>query len=72
MLVKIAIVLLLLFIVFNLIKALFIMLKNDPNGPSMSKFLGRRVLLSVIAMLLIIGAIMLGIITPNSSPFTHS
>ncbi|SFD36153.1 DUF2909 family protein [Pseudoalteromonas denitrificans] len=69
MLVKIIIVLLLLFIVFNLFKALFVMLKNDPDGPSMSQLLGRRVLFSAIAMIVIIAAIMLGLITPNSGPF---
>ncbi|PAJ73817.1 hypothetical protein CJF42_13895 [Pseudoalteromonas sp. NBT06-2] len=69
MLVKIIIALLLIFIVLNLFKALFVMLKNDPDGPSISQLLGRRVMFSAFAMIFIIVAIMLGWITPNSSPF---
>ncbi len=68
MLVKIIIIALLLFVVFNLFRALFIMLKNDPEGPNPSTFLGRRVIFSVVILMLIIVAIATGIITPNASP----
>lgn len=65
---KAVIVGLLLFIVFNLFRALFIMLKNDPNGPKVSTFLGRRVLFSAVVIILIIIAMGTGIIQPNPSP----
>jgi len=44
MLVKIALICLLVFVVFQLFRALWLMLKNDPNQVSMSKHLGRRVM----------------------------
>jgi exosortase/archaeosortase family protein len=65
---KILIVGLLLFIVFNLFRALFIMLKNDPNGPKMSTFLGKRVMFSALLLLLILLAMSFGLITPNPRP----
>jgi exosortase/archaeosortase family protein len=66
--VKIIIVALLIFIVFNLFRALFIMVKNDPNGPKMSTFLGRRVGFSALVLLLIIVAVAFGLIEPNARP----
>lgn len=69
MAVKIIIGLLLLFMIYNLFKAMMIMLKGDPNQPSMTKFIGRRVLASAVIIGLIILAMMLGWITPNPRPY---
>lgn len=66
---KILIIGFLLFIVFNLFRALFIMVKNDPNGPKMSEFLGKRVLFSAILLLIIILAMVFGGISPNPRPY---
>lgn len=71
MTVKIIVGLLLLFMIYNLFKAMMIMLKNDPERPSMTKFIGRRVLASAIIIGLIILAMMLGWITPNPSPYSY-
>lgn len=70
MAIKLLIIGLLLYIVFNLFRALFIMLKNDPNGPKMSTFLGKRVMYSAIVLLIIILAMGFGIIQPNPNPMT--
>ncbi len=69
MLIKIIIVGLLAFMTYNLFKALFIMNKNDPNKPPMSKFIGRRVITSVVIVLLLLLGIVTGVITPNPRPF---
>jgi len=69
MLIKLLLIALLLFIIFNLFRALYLMLKNDPEQVSMSKFLGRRVLFSVLVMLLIILAMSFGWITPHQRPY---
>ncbi|MCV2885840.1 DUF2909 domain-containing protein [Aestuariibacter sp. AA17] len=69
MLVKIIIGLLLIFMVFNLFKAMVIMLKNNPNGEPMSKYIGRRVLTSVIIIVVLLLAIATGLITPNPRPY---
>jgi hypothetical protein len=68
MLIKILIGGLLLFMVFNLFKAMMIMLKDDPNGPPMSKFIGRRVMISAIIVGFILLAVATGLITPNPTP----
>ncbi|MGB3727566.1 MAG: DUF2909 domain-containing protein [Glaciecola sp.] len=59
---------LLIFMVFNLFKAMKIMLKNDTSEP-MSKFIGRRVLTSVIIVALLLLAIATGLIQPNPRPY---
>lgn len=69
MIFKIVIVSMLVFMVFNLFKALLIMLKNDPNQPSMTKFIGRRLYLSVAIVLLLLVALLTGVITPNPRPY---
>ncbi|MAG75216.1 MAG: DUF2909 domain-containing protein [Thalassotalea sp.] len=69
MLIKIVIVGLLGFMIYNLFKALMMMNKNDPNQPSMSKFIGRRVMTSVVIVLLLLLGILTGVITPNPRPF---
>ncbi|WP_306519320.1 DUF2909 domain-containing protein [Rheinheimera sp.] len=69
MLVKLILIALLLFIVFNLFRALWLMLKNDPDKVSMSKYLGRRVLFSAIVMALLILALAMGWISPHQRPY---
>ncbi len=69
MLIKLLIIALLLFIIFNLFRALYLMLKNDPEKVSMSKFLGRRVFFSVVVLLLVIFAMLSGLITPHGRPY---
>lgn len=59
---------LLIFMIFNLFKAMKIMLKGDTGEP-MSKFIGRRVLTSVIIVLLLLLAIATGLIEPNPRPY---
>lgn len=66
---KLIIIALLLFIVFNLFRALFTMLRSEPGTVQMSQFLGKRVLFSAIALLLILLAIATGMITPNPKPY---
>jgi len=69
MIVKIVVAMLLLFMIYNLFRAMVIMIKNDPEQPPMSKFIGRRVMASAVIILLLILAIMTGLITPNPRPF---
>ncbi|WP_199610629.1 DUF2909 family protein [Flocculibacter collagenilyticus] len=69
MILKTILVLLLLLILFNLFRALFIMLKSGPNQPNMSKFLGRRVLFSVLVIVVLLLAVATGVITPNPRPY---
>jgi hypothetical protein len=69
MLIKLLIIALLLFIIFNLFRALYLMLRNDPEKVSMSKFLGRRVFFSVLVLLLVIVAMLTGLIAPHSRPY---
>lgn len=69
MLIKIIVIGLLAFMVYNLFRALFIMNKNDPNKPPMSKFIGRRVITSIAIVILLLVGILTGLITPNPRPF---
>lgn len=69
MLIKIVLVALLVFVVFQLFRALYLMLKNDPKQASMSKHLGRRVMFSVVVMALIILALAMGWIEPHQRPY---
>jgi hypothetical protein len=48
---------------------MMVMLKNDPDKPPMSKFIGRRLMASVTIIVLILAAIATGLITPNSTPY---
>lgn len=45
------------------------MIKDDPKQPSMSKFIGRRVLTSVIIVVVLLLAVATGLITPNPRPY---
>ena len=68
MLLKALIVCLLIFIVFNLFRALPVMLKGKQGQP-MSRHLGRRVLFSVFLFALLLLALASGYITPNPRPY---
>jgi hypothetical protein len=67
--IKIIIVGLMAYMIYNLFRALILMNKNDPNKPSMSKLIGRRVMTSVAIVILILVGILTGVITPNPSPY---
>lgn len=70
MLFKIVIITLLLFMVYNLFRALLIMNKKpDPNQPPMTKYIGRRLMLSVAIVALLLIGILTGLITPNPRPY---
>lgn len=69
MLVKVIVMSLVAFMIYNLFKALMIMNKNEPNQPRMSKFIGRRVMTSVIIVVLLLLLIVTGVITPNPRPY---
>ncbi|WP_114324990.1 DUF2909 domain-containing protein [Candidatus Colwellia aromaticivorans] len=69
MLFKIVIVAMLAFMVYNLFRALLLMNKNDPNKPSMSKYIGRRLMLSVAIVVLLLIGLLTGLITPNPQPY---
>ncbi|WP_211917744.1 DUF2909 family protein [Vibrio sp. B1REV9] len=71
---KLTLVLLLLFIIFNLAKALIEMVKEDPEhskrkGKPMSYYLGRRVMFSALVILLLLIALSTGWIAPNPRPY---
>ena len=67
---KIVIVALLLFMVYNLFRALLIMNKKpEPNQPSMTKFIGRRLMVSVAVVVILLIGLLTGLITPNPRPY---
>jgi putative copper export protein len=68
---KLLLVLLLLFIVINLGFALFKMVSttHSAQSKSMSHYLGRRVMLSICVVVLLLIALSLGWITPNPRPY---
>ena len=68
MIIKIILIGCLIFMVYNLFKALFIMNRRDPNQPSMATFIGRRVMISALIVILMLVGIMTGVITPNQPP----
>jgi uncharacterized membrane-anchored protein len=69
MLVKLIVGGLLIFMTYNLFRAMMIMLKDDPEQPPMSKFIGRRVMASVVIILIMLLAVALGFIDPNPRPY---
>ncbi len=70
---KTSLVLILLFIIFNLAKALFYMVRSTSSKyhqhSSMSRFLGRRLLFSIAVVLLLIAALSSGLLEPNPRPY---
>lgn len=70
MLFKITIVVLLLFMVYNLFRALLIMNKKpDPDQPPMTKYIGRRLMVSVAIVVILLIGLLTGLITPNPRPY---
>ena len=69
MVVKIVVALLLIFMIYNLFRAMMVMIKGEQEQTSMTKFIGKRVMASAIIMLLLLIGIMTGIITPNPRPY---
>lgn len=69
LLIKILIACLIVFMVVNLFKAMIVMLKNDPNTPPMSKYIGRRMIFAVLIIGFIVVAMATGLITPNPRPY---
>jgi hypothetical protein len=65
---KLVLVLLLVFIIFNLGRALVIMVKGNQTQP-MSHYLGRRVLFSVMVVALLLLALGFGLVEPNPRPY---
>ncbi|KGY10190.1 DUF2909 domain-containing protein [Vibrio sp. MarTm2] len=74
---KLLLVVLLLFIIFNLARAMIEMVKGpqqddedtqQPDKP-MSFYLGRRVFLSALAVVLMVAALLSGFIDPNVRPY---
>lgn len=66
---KVILVLLMFFMVYNLFRALFAMLKDDPTKPPMTRYLGRRVGFSITAILIIIVLLATGVLDPNPRPY---
>jgi small-conductance mechanosensitive channel len=69
---KTVLVLLLLFIIVNLALAMFHMVREPSEGdeqPGMSRYLGRRVLLSALIVMLLIIALASGWLEPNPRPY---
>ncbi|MAD16263.1 MAG: DUF2909 domain-containing protein [Alteromonadaceae bacterium] len=69
MLIKIIIGILLIVMIYNLFKAMTVMLKNEPKQANMSKYIGRRVLTSVAIVVVILIAVATGLIEPNPRPY---
>ncbi|WP_428774125.1 DUF2909 domain-containing protein [Vibrio sp.] len=71
---KLLLIVLLVFIVINLGRALFEMVRDPEQDPDqspkpMSHYLGRRVVLSALAVILLIVALLSGFIEPNGRPY---
>ncbi len=69
MIMKIVLIGLVIFMLYNLFKALFLMTKNDPDKPPMSKFIGRRLMFSGLIVVLVLVGVATGLITPNTPPY---
>ncbi|MDB1126224.1 DUF2909 domain-containing protein [Vibrio algarum] len=74
LLLKLTLVVMLFFIIFNLARALFNMVREPSsaegkNKRPMSHYLGRRLLFSALVVVLLIVALSSGLIEPNSRPY---
>ena len=69
MLIKILIGGLLLLMLYSLFQAMRVMMQGDHAKTNMSKFIGRRVLLSATIILLIIIGVATGLIEANPRPY---
>jgi ATP/ADP translocase len=68
MAIKIIVSGLLIFMVYNLFRAMVVMLKNESTEP-MSKYIGRRVITSALIVIVLLIAVATGLITPNPRPY---
>ncbi len=68
MLLKSILILLLFFIIYQLFRAMALMLKTNPGGEKMSVHLGRRVGFSVLVIVLIMLALVFGWLEPHPTP----
>lgn len=67
--IKLIIVALLLTIIFNLFRAMIVMLKPQSQQQSMSHFIGKRLVFSVALIVMLLILLALGIIQPNANPY---
>jgi len=67
--IKITIIVLFITVVFNLFRAMFSMLKQDPNRPPMSHFIGRRLLYTAALIIILVLSLAFGLIEPNTRPY---
>lgn len=67
--IKIIIAIFLVVIVFNLGKAMRSMLTPPTSAKTMSTYIGRRLLFSVLLVLLLLVSLFMGWISPNPSPY---
>jgi len=67
--IKITILVLFITVVFNLFRAMFSMLKQDPNRPPMSHFIGRRLLYTAALIIILVLSLAFGLIEPNTRPY---
>lgn len=65
---KLILVCMLLFVILNLGRALFAMMKGNSDKPT-SHFLGRRLMYSALIIVLLFVALNFGWITPNPRPY---
>jgi len=68
MIFKIVLVTLIALMIYNLFKALLTMNNNEVDKAPMSKYIGRRVLIAVAIILLLLFGLITGQITPNPHP----
>ncbi len=71
---KSILVLLLLFIIFNLVRALIMLVKgdsqtNDQDKVSMTRYIGRRLWFSVFIVVCLLLALIFGDLSLNSTPY---
>ena len=68
MIIKLLIVLLLTMVLISLFRALYQLVRGQTHLPA-SHYLGRRVIFSVLLVILLLLAMMSGLLTLNPSPF---
>jgi cytochrome bd-type quinol oxidase subunit 2 len=68
MLLKTILILLLFFIIYQLFRAMVLMLKTGPGTDKMSVHLGRRVGFSVLVIVIIVLALLFGWLEPHPTP----
>lgn len=69
MIIKVVISLLILFILYSLIRALFVMTRTTKPSDKMSTFIGRRLIAAIAIIILLLLGLATGLITPNPRAF---